>query len=505
MSAALLSACGAAGHGGATASASVSGAHASASAHPNADGSARSAASVGTARPPRIPSGNWPTFDFNAQRSGVGPADTGITAGDLGRLRRITVHLDGTVDASVIEIAHAMVEGRRQDVIVLTTSYGRTEALNAATGRRLWEFTPRSVARLQGTPQITTATPVLAPSGEAVYAASPDGYVHKLSLATGHQIWAAAITRFPSHEKSAGALNLDRGQVVAVMDGYDGDIPPYVGHAVLISERTGRVTHVFNALCSQRTTIIAAPATCHHSDAGIWGRPGSVVEPGSGRILVATGNGDFNGHTDWGDSVLELSPALRLLHNWTPTDQYQLNVDDQDLGSTEPALLPARGSRHYVVQGGKSGILSLLNLSALDGTSGPAGPRTGGQVQQIDAPGPTDVFSQPAVWGSLVFVADGAGTAAYRYGADARLRLLWQNTTPGTSPIVAGGLLYVYDENGGALNVYDPSTGHRDISLGAGPGHWNSPTVIGGRIFLPVGDANAHQASGTLYIWQLPR
>jgi outer membrane protein assembly factor BamB len=490
-----LSACGAVGHPGASASASVSGA--------GAVGPA-AAAPAGASRPGPIPSGTWPTFDFNAQRSGVGPADTGITAAGLGHLRRLSVHLDGTVDASVIEVAHARVDGRVQDVIVLTTSYGRTEALNAATGRRLWEFTPRSVARLQGTPQITTATPVLDPRERAVYAASPDGYIHKLSLASGRQIWATSVTRLPSHEKIAGALNLDRGQVVVVLNGYDGDIPPYVGHAVLISERTGRVTHVFNALCSERTVIIFPP-TCHHSDAGIWGRPGSVIEPGSGRILVATGNGDFNGRTDWGDSVLELSPTLRLLQNWTPADQYQLNVGDQDLGSTEPAILPARGDRHYVVQGGKSGILSLLNLAALDGRTGGPGPRTGGQVQQINAPGPTDVFSQPAVWRSLVFVADGAGTAAYRYGADARLHLRWQNATPGTSPIVAGGLLYVYDENAGTLNVYDPSTGRRDISLAAAPGHWNSPTVVGGRIFLPVGDANAHQDSGTLYIWQLRR
>jgi outer membrane protein assembly factor BamB len=114
------------------------------------------------------------------------------------------------------------------------------------------------------------------------------------------------------------------------------------------------------------------------------------------------------------------------------------------------------------------------------------------------------VFSQPAVWRSLLFVADSAGTAAYRYGSGDRLHLAWTDGTPGTSPIVAGGLLYVYDENGGRLDVYNPVTGRRDASLPAGTGHWNSPTVIGGRIFLPVGNDNDHASRGRLFIWRLP-
>ncbi|HET9073269.1 MAG TPA: PQQ-binding-like beta-propeller repeat protein [Solirubrobacteraceae bacterium] len=477
-------------------------------------GAARAGASAATptlariadhrAVPARIPSGDWRTFDANAARSGAGPADTGITARDLGALRRRTVALDGVVDASVIEAAGVRVGGRRRDVVVLTTDYGRTEALDAATGQRLWEFTPRSVARLEGGPQITTATPVLDPSGRYVYAASPDGYIHKLVLADGRALWATAVTHDAHHEKLAGALNLDGAELVAETGGYDGDYPPYVGHVVTIDLANGRITHVFNTLCSNIHAIIARPGECGQSDSAIWGRPGAVIEPNHD-ILVSTGNGNFNGRTDWGDSVLELSPSLRLLHNWTPANQAQLYASDRDLGSTEPVLLPVRGGRRYAVQGGKDGILRLLDLNALAGGHGAAGPRTGGELQSIDAPGPTDIFSQPAVWHSSVFVADGAGTAAYRYGSDDRLHRLWENGTSGTSPVIAGGLLYVYDENAGALDVYAPSSGRRLAALPAAPGHWNSPTVIGGRIFLPVGNDNDHATSGEMFIWRLPR
>jgi hypothetical protein len=251
------------------------------------------------------------------------------------------------------------------------------------------------------------------------------------------------------------------------------------------------------------------PSSCPDTDSAIWGRAGAVIEP-DGNILVATSNGEssetttFNGKTNWSDSVLELSPdGLKLLHNWTPTDQLRLTQQDLDLGSTSPALLPG----DLAVQGGKSGQLSLLDLKKLDGTPGPAGPRTGGQLQTIAAPGSTDVFSQPAVapidGTTYVFVTTSAGTAAYRL-AHRRLSVAWQDSTPGTSPVLAGGLLYVYDETGGALIVRSPKTGRQLASLPAGQGHWNSPIVADGRIFLPTGNADDHATTGSLDIYHLP-
>jgi hypothetical protein len=80
----------------------------------------------------------------------------------------------------------------------------------------------------------------------------------------------------------------------------------------------------------------------------------------------------------------------------------------------------------------------------------------------------------------------------------------WQNGTSGTSPVVAGGLLYVYDEGAGSLNVYFPGTGRRLTALPAQSGHWNSPIVAGGRIILPTGSYHSQSDSGTLLIYHLP-
>jgi hypothetical protein len=457
--------------------------------------------------------GDWLRFDFNAQRSGVGPASTGITSHNLGQLKLQKVHVNGTVDSSAIELHAVTVNGHSRDVAIMTTTYGRTFALDVRTGARLWEFTPASIHSYEGSAQITTATPIADPDRRFVYAASPDGRIHKLLVANGHEIrsggWPARVTLDATHEKIASALNISGGSVLVTTGGYIGDAPPYQGHVVTISRASGRITAVWNSLCSDRHALIRPPSSCNASDSAIWGRAGAVVEPGTSRILVATGNAPFNGSTNWGDSVLELSANGRtLLHNWTPANQAQLNAQDGDLGSMSPAVLPKFHGFRLAVQGGKDGILRLLNLSRLDGTTGGAGPRLGGELQRIPTPGSGPVFTAPAVWqhrGRIyVFVGGTSGTSAYVLsGKQPRLHVAWNDSASGTSPIVAGGLLYVFDPDG-SLNVYSPTTGHRLISLPADSGHWNSPIAVGGRVILPVGNANDHATSGVVDIYHLP-
>ncbi len=462
-----------------------------------------------------MPGGDWTRFDYDAQRSGAGPASTGISAGNLGSLSPRVVKLDGTVDSSPIELHHVVIGGRSRDVTVVTTTYGRTIAIDPGTGAKLWEFVPSDIGAYQGSAQITTATPIADPDRRYVYAVSPDGRIHKLDLATGREVrsghWPVGVTFDARKEKIAPALNLNGPWVIATTGGYYGDAPTYEGHVVLIDRSDGHIASVWNAECSDRHQLLAPPSSCHadtsFGGSAIWARAGAVVEPGSGRLLVTTGNGPFNGSTDWGDSVLELSSnAGRLLHNWTPRDQAQLNAHDTDLGSTAPALLPETHGYRLAVQGGKDGMLHLLNLNRLDGTGAGAGGQTGGEVQDISSPGGGEVMTAPAVWHGHIFVADDSGTAAYTVRVDGRPRLvtMWQNGSAGTSPVLAGGLLYVYDEQAGVLKIYNPGTGRLLRSLPAASGHWNSPIVVGGRVILPTGNANSHASQGKVFIYHLP-
>lgn len=466
----------------------------------------------------QIPAGDWTRFDFDSARTGAGPAQTGITARNLRSLRQRRVQLDGTVDSSPIELHAIRMHGRAHDLIIVTTTYGRTIALDASTGTRLWEFVPRDIRAYEGSAQITTTTPVADPGRRYVFAASPDGLIRKLAVATGREVrsrhWPVHTTLDPTHEKLASALNVSGRELIATTGGYVGDAPPYQGHVMTIDRASGRIIHVWNSLCSGQHHLLV-PSRCAVSDSAIWARSGAVVEPDSGRLLVATGNATgshpFNGVSNWSDSVLELSPdAARLLHNWTPSNQAALSAADTDVGSTAPALLPPVNGRRLAVQGGKDGKLHLLDLARLNGTPSGAGRRLGGQLQEISTPGDGGLFSAPAVWPHarrvFVFVADGSGTGVYALSGtvNPRLRLVAQNSNPGTSPVIAGGLLYVYDFQGGALRVYEPTQLTQLASLPVATGHWNSPIVIAGRVIVPEGDANQHASHGILDIYHLP-
>jgi DNA-binding beta-propeller fold protein YncE len=450
---------------------------------------------------------DWPEFGLDPQRSDTTAQPSGVTAAGLAHMHRTSVRLPGTVDSSPIYLHGVSVAGALHNVIVVTTTYGRTLAIDADSGRTLWTFTPPGFGTWAGTAQITTTSPLADPDRTHIYAASPNGLVHKLSLASGTEdrggAWPARVTLEPRHEKLAAALNIDGSDLLVATGGYFGDAPPYQGHLVLLDRSSGRRIGVFNTLCGGRRDL-QVPSTCPASDSAILSRAGPVVEPGGGRILLDTGNGPWNGSNDFGDSVLEVSfPHLRLRQSFTPTDQATLNSTDTDLGSSGPALL----GHDRIVVAGKDGVMRVLELSRLNGhPPGSAGSlrHLGGEVQRLSIPGGGQLFTAPAVWShgghTTMFVADENATGAYVVRSG-RLYRAWQNSTPGTSPVLAGGLLYVYDPDAGGIDVYHPSSGNPIAHLPGSPGHWNSPIVADGHIVEPEGNANDHLLTGSLEIF----
>jgi hypothetical protein len=170
---------------------------------------------------------------------------------------------------------------------------------------------------------------------------------------------------------------------------------------------------------------------------------------------------------------------------------------DLDLGSTSPVLLGGG----TLAQGGKDKSIRLLDIAAIAGTAA----HRGNELQIVSTP-QRMLFTAPAVWHrgaeTWIFAADNGGTAAWTF-RDRKLTKMWSNSNGGTSPMVAGGLLYIYDPKGG-LRVYDPAPGTQIANLESGSGHWNSPIAVDGKIALPEGDANERATTGVLDIWTLP-
>jgi outer membrane protein assembly factor BamB len=444
------------------------------------------------------PGHDWPQFDWDVRRSGASTAPTGITASNMGSMKLQQVQLAGTVDAAAIYLSDVSINGTPRDAFFVTTSYGKTIAIDANTGGILWTYTPSGYSSWTGTAQITTATPLADPNRQYIYAASPDGHVQKLSVADGTASWSTSVTLSPQSEKIASSLNYFAGHVLAVTGGFVGDAPPYQGHLVILDATSGSVLHVWNSLCSNQHSLVAA-TQCAESGSAIWGRAGAVVDSTTGDIYVATGNGLWDGSTNWGDAIVRLdSSATHILGNYTPTNTASLQQQDLDLGSTSPLLLGGG----YVAQGGKDGTIRVVTIAATAGST----PHRGGEAQVVSTPSGADLFTAPVVLssgsGATIVAADNNGTAAWTVSGG-HLTAAWQNGNAGTSPVVAGGLLYVYDPTGGGLRVYQPTTGTLVATLACGSGHWNSPIVIDGRIALPEGSSNSHTTTGVLDIWRV--
>ena len=78
---------------------------------------------------------------------------------------------------------------------------------------------------------------------------------------------------------------------------------------------------------------------------------------------------------------------------------------------------------------------------------------------------------------------------------------VWSNGNGGTSPVVAGSLLYV--AGSGSINVYVSTSGKLVATLPSGSVHWQSPVVAGGVVVMPEGNANEHTTTGVLDIYTL--
>jgi hypothetical protein len=289
---------------------------------------------------------------------------------------------------------------------------------------------------------------------------------------------------------------------------YD-DNEPYVGHVALVNRWTGRLEHVFNAICPKAHKLIYAADCKQGVGAGIWARSGVIVIPKSHRLLVTTGNSKWNGTTNFGDTVLELSPdATRVVDTWTPGNESAMNAFDLDLGSTAPALMRS-GKRLFGLQGGKDGLLRLLDVDDLNGHGGPCVCKT--EPLRLYHPKAHNIFTTPAIWrhrgARWAFVTTYYATLAYRLtkAAQPKLHHEWRNGSGGSSPVIAGGLLYVYDPVGGhGLSVYRPASGELLARLPAARGHWNSPIVADGRVAVPTGSVNDRAASATFTIFRKP-
>ena len=220
---------------------------------------------------------DWPTFGWDVGRSSAPNVATGLSADRISSLSRQQVILDGTVDGSVIYLHRATVGGSPHDAFFVTTTYGKTLAIDADSGAVLWEYTPASYEELKTTYRITNATPVVDADRMYIYAAAPDGMIRKLAVADGRIVWATAITRLAEREKIASPLSFFNGRVIAATDGYLYDDPPYQGHVAILDGKPAP-SSTYGTRCPVTVTSCLTLHPFRKRLPGIWGAAGVVID-----------------------------------------------------------------------------------------------------------------------------------------------------------------------------------------------------------------------------------
>src|SRR5580658_8567603 len=224
----------------------------------------------------------------------------------------------------------------------------------------------------------------------------------------------------------------------------------------------------YNAQTLQQTSVFCS--TPNGQNAGMWMSGRAPVVDSSGNLYYATGNGDWDGISSFGDSIIKLSTTggvLSLTDYFTPDNYQLLQSDDLDLGSSGPILIPGTT---LLITAGKTSEFFLLQSTNLGHEA--SGNKTA--LQDFSLSGA--IHAGPVFWNRTT----GAGPTLYVWpaGSNALQAFQFTNSLFNTTPLSYSSIL--------------TSTGYTDgtLSLSA-----NGSTAGTGIVWASTGDANANHGN----------
>jgi len=396
-------------------------------------------------------------------------------------------------------------------------------SVNFGTGRGGWANNTSSAQQLYGSSFGIIGTPVIDFAGGFVYVVSstttPNYLLHKLNLSDGSAA-ATAVTISASvpgtgssgdptsgpnllfsasmtTQRCALILSPDASKVyVSFGGGSAGFIPP-PWHGWVMGYNVSNLTQ-FAAYCSSP----------NGNGASIWLSGGAPAMDASGNLYVITGSeGDWDGVTEFSDSMLKLSPALVLLDWFTPSNHVLLDANDFDFGAGRVMLIPGTT---LAVGSGKDFNVYVVDTACMGHLQGSSGCTL--QTFKTNAVATITKFSGayggvvangilflPTTAGSLYQFSCPSGicnttptttqTNTYGFPGPAQMSLSSNGTSNSILWVVTAASSSFTSLAAGTLRALDPSNGLAELwNSGSTVGNmakFVSPTVVNGRIFLP--------------------
>ncbi len=307
------------------------------------------------------------TRGYNNARTGANLSETQITQATIkakGITRRGSLVMQGDergIEAQpLIATKVPMDDGTTRDIIILADMNNTVWAFDAHTYQLVWskELAPS----INGNTSIDAwmindhwgifSTPVIDPDTNQIYIVawtSPDGtpqkaqyYVHVLRLKDASRVCAPVLVTGTSNGQAYDSY-IRKQRTSLLLTNVGGVKTVFFASGTVQETGTGAAGFVF-AFDVASNTIKSVLAMSAGKGAGVWMAGGGLVADSAGNIYLTTGNGSFNGATDFGESVVKLSytgSKLAVADWWSPfTDSGKegLSVSGMDPAPTTAKL-----------------------------------------------------------------------------------------------------------------------------------------------------------------------
>jgi hypothetical protein len=462
------------------------------------------------------------TYHNDLSRDGVNSQEYALNTSTVKSAtfgKRFACAIDAAAYAQPLWVANANVGGGTHNVVIAATQHDTVYAFDAdaspcqtywsqslLAGGETW-VNSGDVNTGDINPDIgIVGTPVIDPNTNTIYLVSKSKNgssfhqrLHALSLTDGSEKFngpqeiaftSNGITFDPLRQNERAGLALVGGAVYIAYASH-GDNPTYFGWIVGYSASSLSQVSVFND----------DPSSGY---GGIWMSGGAPAADSSNNLYVITGNGNFDGNSQFGDSFLRLSTgdSMNVTGFFSPNDQASLSSGDLDLGSGGAAILVDQPTapNHLVIGGGKEGALYLLNRDNLGGnTSNDAG------AVQVFSVG-NRIFATPAFWQNTLYIGPISdhvksftlNTGAGQFNTSPASQSPGTFGFPGATPSISAqggsnGIVWAIERAGAAvLHAYDATnlgselwnSANNGADQAGGAVKFTVPTVANGKVYV---------------------
>ena len=299
-------------------------------------------------------------------RDGVNASETVLTPANVnvnqfGLLFKLTV--DDQIFAQPLVASNVTIAGGTHNVVYVATANNSVYAFDANSGTPYWHqnFGAPLTKALAGWncddvlgSSGIMSTPVIA--NNSLYVVSQT-YVnaisthklHALSLSTG-----AEQANSPVAIQASGFDSQSELQRPALLYANGNIYFSFAGHCDQNSWKG--FTFAYSATSLAQVGIFNASPNDNGN--GIWQSGNGAAADASGDVYWVTGNGGWDGVSNFSETMLKASPNLSLIDWHTPSNYASLDSGDADLTASGPLLL---SNANLLIAGGKDGVLRLVN------------------------------------------------------------------------------------------------------------------------------------------------